>query len=47
MRHLGITLGAAAVAVLAQADAAHAFCGFYVSGSGEKLVNDATNRIRR
>ncbi len=45
MRHLGITIGAAAMAVLAQGDAAHAFCGFYVSGSGEKMFNDATNVV--
>src|SRR3954466_14711370 len=45
MRQLGITIGAVAVAVLAQADAAHAFCGFYVSGSGEKMFNDATNVV--
>jgi hypothetical protein len=45
MRHLGITIGAAAVAVAAHAGAAHAFCGFYVSGSGEKMFNDATNVV--
>src|SRR5512138_927192 len=45
MRQLGITIGAVAVAVLAQADAAHAFCGFYVSGSGEKMFNEATNVV--
>ena len=45
MRYPGITIAAAVAAVLAQADAAHAFCGFYVSGSGEKLVNDATNVV--
>src|SRR3954468_16041775 len=45
MRHPRITIGAVAVAVLAQAGAAHAFCGFYVSGSGEKMFNDATNVV--
>ncbi|HEU4730998.1 MAG TPA: DUF2330 domain-containing protein [Kofleriaceae bacterium] len=45
MRHPGITIGAAALAVLAHAGAAHAFCGFYVSGSGEKMFNDATNVV--
>jgi hypothetical protein len=45
MRHLGITISAAAVAVTAHAGAAHAFCGFYVSGSGEKMFNDATNVV--
>src|SRR5882762_4404258 len=45
MRHLGITISAAAVAIAAQAGAAHAFCGFYVSGSGEKMFNDATNVV--
>src|SRR5215471_15416643 len=38
-------LAAAAFAVAAQASAAHAFCGFYVSGSGEKMFNDATNVV--
>src|ERR1700733_7955896 len=45
MRHLGITISAAAVAIAAHAGAAHAFCGFYVSGSGEKMFNDATNVV--
>jgi hypothetical protein len=45
MRQLGITIGAAAFAVAAQAGAADAFCGFYVSGSGEKMFNDATNVV--
>src|SRR3954466_12032356 len=45
MRQLGITIGAVAVAAFAQAGAAHAFCGFYVSGSGEKMFNDATNVV--
>src|SRR5712672_4674881 len=45
MRNLGIVLGAAAFALAAQAMTAHAFCGFYVSGSGEKMFNDATNVV--
>ncbi len=45
MRHPAITIGAAALAVCATASAAHAFCGFYVSGSGEKMFNDATNVV--
>jgi hypothetical protein len=45
MTHPGITIGAAALAVCASASAAHAFCGFYVSGSGEKMFNDATNVV--
>jgi hypothetical protein len=45
MRHPAITIGAAALAVCATAGAADAFCGFYVSGSGEKMFNDATNVV--
>jgi hypothetical protein len=45
MRHPGITIGAAAVAACAFAGTAHAFCGFYVSGSGEKMFNDATQVV--
>jgi hypothetical protein len=45
MRHPRITIGAVAVAIAAHAGAAHAFCGFYVSGSGEKMFNDATNVV--
>src|SRR4051812_30530949 len=45
MRHPATTIGAAALAVCATASAAHAFCGFYVSGSGEKMFNDATNVV--
>ena len=37
MRSIGITIGAAALALVAQAGAADAFCGFYVSGRGAKL----------
>jgi hypothetical protein len=42
MRKLGIYLGAIACVATAGVGAAHAFCGFYVSGSGAKLSNDAT-----
>src|SRR5437016_12833227 len=35
----------AALAVAASASSAHAFCGFYVSGSGEKMFNDATQVV--
>src|SRR3954467_10400073 len=45
MRHPATMIGAAALAAFAQAGAAHAFCGFYVSGSGEKMFNDATNVV--
>ena len=38
-------LAAAAFAAAAQAGTAHAFCGFYVSGSGEKMFNDATQVV--
>src|SRR3954462_11421206 len=36
---------AAAFASAAPVRAAYAFCGFYVSGSGEKMFNDATNVV--
>ncbi|CAN5576709.1 DUF2330 domain-containing protein [soil metagenome] len=42
---LNKTLGAAALALAAAAGSAHAFCGFYVSGSGQKLTNDATQVV--
>ncbi|HTR49924.1 MAG TPA: DUF2330 domain-containing protein [Kofleriaceae bacterium] len=35
----------ATLAVVAASPAAHAFCGFYVSGSGNKLFNDATQVV--
>src|SRR5437773_11054706 len=38
-------LGMSIVAVCASASAAHAFCGFYVSGSGGKMFNDATEVV--
>ena len=44
MNKLGVCLGAAAY-VAAIGGAAHAFCGFYVSGSGAKLSNDATQVV--
>jgi hypothetical protein len=34
-----------AFAVAASAGSAHAFCGFYVSGSGDKMFNDATQVV--
>jgi len=45
MTKLGMTLGAAALALVASAGAADAFCGFYVSGSGAKLSADATQVV--
>ncbi len=42
---LNKTLGAAALALAAAAGSAQAFCGFYVSGSGQKLTNDATQVV--
>src|SRR5262245_9877614 len=45
MRHPGIAIAAAAMVAGAHAGTAHAFCGFYVSGSGEKMFNDATNVV--
>src|ERR1044071_4098162 len=45
MRHPGMMIGAIVAATCASAGAAHAFCGFYVSGSGEKMFNDATNVV--
>ncbi|HET9621172.1 MAG TPA: DUF2330 domain-containing protein [Kofleriaceae bacterium] len=44
-RQLATALGAAAFALAAHASSADAFCGFYVSGSGQKLVNDATEVV--
>src|ERR1051325_8626892 len=44
MRH-SVMIGAVVAATCASAGAAHAFCGFYVSGSGEKMFNDATNVV--
>ena len=43
MRKLGILLGA--VGLAATSIAAHAFCGFYVSGGDKKLFNDATQVV--
>jgi len=42
---LNKALGAAALALLVDAGSAHAFCGFYVSGSGQKLTADATQVV--
>jgi len=38
-------LGGAAIALAATTLAAHAFCGFYVSGSNQKMFNDATQVV--
>jgi len=45
MTRMGITVGATALALTLAAEAAHAFCGFYVSGSGAKLSNEATQVV--
>ena len=45
MNRLGITFGLAALAIATQATDSHAFCGFYVSGSGDKLFADATQVV--
>src|SRR4051812_39281608 len=45
MTRIGLTLGASALALALTAPSAHAFCGFYVSGSGAKLSNDATQVV--
>ena len=39
------TIAAIALLALALNTAAHAFCGFYVSGSDQKMFNDATNVV--
>src|SRR5215467_13917148 len=44
MRH-PVMIGAVVAATCASAGAAHAFCGFYVSGSGDKMFNDATHVV--
>jgi hypothetical protein len=38
-------IGSTVLALMLGTHAAHAFCGFYVSGSGEKMVNDATQVV--
>ena len=43
MKKIGYAIGAAALALATHQ--AHAFCGFYVSGSGDKMFNDATNVV--
>ena len=42
---LGITLGAAAIALAVAAPVADAFCGFYINGSEQKMFNDATQVV--
>jgi len=41
MRHLGLV----ALTLTATAGAAHAFCGFYVTGSDQKMFNEATQVV--
>src|SRR5215475_4506242 len=45
MRRIGISVGIAALALAMQSGDSQAFCGFYVSGSGAKLSNDATQVV--
>jgi hypothetical protein len=45
MPKLGLVIGAATLALAAAPRAADAFCGFYVSGSGAKLSNEATQVV--
>jgi hypothetical protein len=45
MRRIGISVSVAALALATQAGDSQAFCGFYVSGSGAKLSNDATQVV--
>jgi hypothetical protein len=44
MRTIG-TVAAATALIAATSIAAHAFCGFYVAGSNEKMFNDATQVV--
>ena len=44
MNRLGLGLGVAAL-IATQATDTHAFCGFYVSGSGDKMFADATQVV--
>jgi hypothetical protein len=44
MKKLGILLGAS-LALAATTIVAHAFCGFYVAGSNQKMFNDATQVV--
>src|SRR6195256_6496065 len=43
MRKFQLAIGATALALLAPR--ADAFCGFYVSGSGDKMFNEATEVV--
>src|SRR6267142_6311022 len=45
MKRLGIMLAAAGFAIAGQTAPRDAFCGFYVSGSGEKMFADATQVV--
>src|SRR5687768_16087173 len=42
---LGITVGAVALALTTGVQVSNAFCGFYVSGSDQKMFNDATQVV--
>ena len=42
---LAKVLGGCTLALVVDAGSAHAFCGFYVSGSGQKMTNDATQVV--
>src|SRR5216110_2439813 len=44
MKAIGTLLGAT-LALTATSIAAHAFCGFYVAGSNQKMFNDATQVV--
>src|SRR5512138_110457 len=45
MKRFGVLLAAAGYALVGQTATSEAFCGFYVSGSGEKMFADATQVV--
>ena len=45
MKKLGTVLAATTLGIAATAAIANAFCGFYVSGSNQKMFNDATQVV--
>ncbi|MEZ4368278.1 MAG: hypothetical protein R2939_18665 [Kofleriaceae bacterium] len=45
MQRSSMVMAAVVAAAVAAPTAAHAFCGFYVSGSGDALYNDATQVV--
>ncbi|MBS1124816.1 MAG: hypothetical protein H6Q90_7044, partial [Deltaproteobacteria bacterium] len=45
MNKLAVTISAAMVATVTSLGTAHAFCGFYVSGSEKKMFADATQVV--